>query len=80
MIKTKNQPETFVEGRGGGRGLPLTDAEVMGREDEVQIDPFPAQNGAEAQDYGNDPITVKNDKTGFHTGRGPGRGHGPETK
>jgi hypothetical protein len=77
-IKTKNQPETFVEGRGGGRGLPLTSAENMSRENEVEIDPFPSQEGATSQDHGNDPITIMNNKTGFHSGRGPGRGHGTE--
>lgn len=78
MSFKQSAKEVFVEGRGGGRGLPLTSAENMSRENEVEIDPFPEQEGLLANEVGGEPITVMGDKTGFHTGRGPGRGHGVE--
>ena len=78
-IKTKNQPNTFNEGRGGGRGLPLTDADNKMREDYEIIDPFPMQSGDKANDMGAKPIFVVGNEGGFHTGRGSGRGHGPDS-
>lgn len=68
----------FHEGRGGGRGLPVTDAEDMAREDAEMMDPFPSQSGETAQDHGAKPIHATDNEGGFHTGRGPGRGHGKE--
>jgi hypothetical protein len=69
--------EVFLDGRGGGRGLPLTDGEVLEREDEDGIEPFPEQDGLSANEVGGKPIYTTGPSTPFHTGRGPGRGHGP---
>lgn len=79
MAIKQTAKEVFNEGRGGGRGLPVTAEEDMARENEVEIDPFPMQDGLGANEVGGRPITVMGDTTGFHTGRGPGRGYGPET-
>lgn len=75
-IKTDTNSLKFKEGRGGGRGLPVTDSEDMARENETQMDPFPMQDGATANDYGGKPIFAVD--SSFSRGRGPGRGHGTE--
>jgi hypothetical protein len=81
-FKYSNQKEAIVEGRGGGRGLPLTDAEVMKRQSEELLDEGKELDdiGGWGDDNGAKPVTIMNDTTGFHHGRGPGRGHGPDTK
>ena len=72
----KNTKAWFHTGRGNvSAELALTNGEVLSRESEVE------QGGMEAVpgDQGAKPIFMDG-STPFHTGRGLGRGHGPETK
>ncbi len=69
-IKTKNQPDTFVSGRGNVSG------NVAKSNEESEI----MQDGMEAvpSDAGAKPVFATGE-TAFHTGRGSGRGHGPDS-
>jgi hypothetical protein len=75
------QNHVFVEGRGGGRGLPVENDTQKQREgfdiltEGEQIDGL----GAYSEDNGAKPQWATGEATAFHTGRGLGRGHGPET-
>jgi hypothetical protein len=72
----KNTKEWFHTGRGNVSGdLAKTDKEVIAQEDSV------SQEGMEAvpSDSGAKPVFATGENP-FHSGRGLGRGHGPETK
>jgi hypothetical protein len=79
MSYKQTAKEVFLDGRGGGRGLPKTNEEVVHQESEVMEpdDLFPSQDGLEANYWGGKPIWATGSESAFHTGRGPGRGHGP---
>jgi hypothetical protein len=82
-IKTDTNSLKFIEGRGNVSGnVAKSDTEVCHEESEIYEDGkiFPAQDGGKAQDMGAKPIFIVGNEGGFHTGRGLGRGHGPETK
>lgn len=82
-IKTGTSKEVFVSGRGNVSGnIAKSDMEVVHEESEIYEDGkiFPAQEGDKANDSGGKPIYATGPGSPFHTGRGLGRGHGPETK
>lgn len=76
MIKTKNQPDTFVTGRGNVSGeLAKSNEEVLHEEaEELEIE----AEGVQGTEGGHKPVYAT--PNSFHEGRGLGRGHGPETK
>ena len=81
-IKTQNQPDTFVTGRGNVSGnVAKSNEEVLHEESEIMQEGMePTGMGAATQDHGNKPIYATGQTSPFHEGRGLGRGHGPETK
>lgn len=80
-IKTFTARNVFVEGRGNVSGmLAKSDEDVIHEESELMQDGMePTPKGAEAMDHGNMPIFATGE-TPFHSGRGLGRGHGPEAE
>ena len=75
-IKTKNQPDTFVTGRGNVSGnVAKSNEEVLHEEAEVMET---EAEGVEGTAGGAKPVFAT--PNSFHEGRGLGRGHGPETK
>ena len=82
-IKTKNQPDTFVTGRGNVSGnVAKSNEDVLHEEAEVMegLAEPDDQKGDAGNDYGAKPVYATGAASPFHTGRGLGRGHGPETK
>jgi hypothetical protein len=82
-IKTFTAKEVFLSGRGDvSANVAKSDTEVMHEESEIYEDGkiFPAQDGARAQISGSKPIYTAGTELPFQTGRGLGRGHGPESK
>lgn len=80
-IKTRNQPETFVSGRGNvSENVAKSNEDVLHEESEVMEEEGEGVNpGKDANDMGAKPIFATGEMP-FHEGRGLGRGHGPETK
>lgn len=82
-IKTDTNSLKFNSGRGAvSANIAKSDLEVTHEESEIYEDGkiFPSQDGRKAQDMGAKPIYATGPELPFHTGRGLGRGHGPETK
>lgn len=82
-IKTQNQPNTFNSGRGAvSANVAKSDTDITHEESEIYEDGkiFPVQDGGKANRMGGKPIYATGPALPFHTGRGLGRGHGPETK
>lgn len=80
-IKTKNQPDTFVTGRGNVSGeLAKSNEDVLHEEAEMMetLAVEESQKGDRVNDNGAKPVFAS--ANSFHEGRGLGRGHGPETK
>lgn len=80
-IKTRNQPDTFVSGRGNVSGnIAKSNEDVVDEEAEVMetLAVEANQKGDRVNDNGAKPVFATSNS--FHEGRGLGRGHGPETK
>ena len=74
-LKTQNQPDTFVTGRGNVSGkVAKSNEDVIHEESEIVQEGMDAVPG----DAGAKPVFVTGEMP-FHSGRGTGRGHGPET-
>jgi hypothetical protein len=81
-IEKKETEGWFMTGRGNVSGeLAKSGSEVLSQESEVAEEKAGPENqsGVKANDYGAKPI-YSTGETPFHSGRGLGRGHGPETK
>ena len=77
MIKTQNQPNTFVSGRGNVSGnVAKSNEEVLHEESEIMET---LAEGVQGTAGGAKPVFATGESA-FHSGRGLGRGHGPETK
>ena len=82
-IKTNTSREVFVSGRGNVSGeLAKSNEEVVHEEAEVMetLAVEGNQKGDRVNDNGGKPVYPTGTETPFHTGRGLGRGHGPESK
>ena len=82
-IKTFTAKEVFVSGRGDvSANVAKSDMEVVREESNIYLDGeiFPTQDGPKANNMGGKPIYATGPALPFHTGRGLGRGHGPESK
>ena len=78
-FKDQNQQDAFHKGRGDvSASLAKSGDEVISEGAETMDDVFPSQDGASADDHGGCPIYATGE-TPNHSGRGLGRGHGPET-
>lgn len=78
-FKDQNQQDAFHKGRGDvSASLAKSGSEVVAQESASAEDIFPSQDGASANDNGGKPIYATGDSPN-HSGRGLGRGHGPET-
>jgi len=75
-IKTQNQPQTFVSGRGNvSAEVAKSDEDVLHEESEA----FDTEaEGVAGTEGGAKPVFATGEIP-FHAGRGEGRGHGPET-
>ena len=79
-LKTQNQPNTFNMGRGNVSGnVAKSNEEVVHEEAEVMetLAVEEDQKGDRVNDNGGKPVFST--PNSFHSGRGTGRGHGPET-
>jgi hypothetical protein len=82
MIKAGTSRNVFHEGRGNVSGeLAKSNSEVLSEESEVleTLAEADDQKGDKANESGAKPIYATGEAAPFHTGRGLGRGHGPET-
>jgi hypothetical protein len=78
-IKTDTNSLKFVSGRGDvSANVAKSDSEVVHEESEVMQLGMEDGIGDKVNDFGAKPVFAT--PNSFHTGRGLGRGHGPETK